>query len=122
MESRYFWLIEVLAGFGFVLGVQYGLKKMFGKRPGRTWSSGLGHLLQAPLTTLIWILVVLYFVDVVGRRIGVDIVTQYLGAMRRTAVVGCSAWVFFRWKKTFEQAIAIDPLKKVDLGTVRTVA
>ena len=45
----------------------------------------------------------------------------YLGALRKTAVIACAAWFFFRWKNEIEESLLADPTKKVDITTVRMV-
>jgi MscS family membrane protein len=124
MEMRYYWLIEALIGVGIVLGLQYGLKKILsrsGKADENSWRRSLGTILQPPMTVLIWILAALFFMDVIAEPVGLEIVVKYLSAVRKTAVVGCSAWVFFRWKKEFELTLATQPLKKVDGATIRVI-
>jgi len=123
MEIRYYWLIEAFIGIGIVLGLQYGIKKILSRRAKVDhWSQSLGKILQLPLTVLIWILATLFFIDAIAEPIGLGIAVKYLSAVRKTAVVGCSAWVFFRWKKEFEQVLATQPLKKVDGATIRVIS
>jgi MscS family membrane protein len=124
MGSNYFWLLEAFIGIGALIGLQYGVKKIIAhtaKKETHGWRQRLGSIFQPPLTLLIWVLVILYFVDVIGTHTGFEIAIKYLDALRKTTVVGCSAWLCFRWKKEFEISLAAHPIKKVDHTTIRIV-
>jgi MscS family membrane protein len=124
MSSNYFWVIKVLAGFLGVFGFQYGLKKiiaMAGKTKGESWRLRIAKILKPPVATLIWALFAVYVVSVCGKHFSFGFGIEYLSAVRKTAVVVCSAWLFFRWKNEIENTLLSDSSKKIDVTTVRIV-
>ncbi len=124
MESNYLWWIEALAGVVGLFGLQFGVKKIIslaGKNKGESWRFRIAKVFQPPLTVLTWILLSTYLLDVCGQHFGFDIALEYLGILRKTAIVACLAWFFFRWKNEIEESLLADPAKKVDITTVRMV-
>ena len=120
---RYDWLIEALIGVGVILTLQYGVRKILSRRKkAEGWHQNLVAILQPPLMVLIWVLLLLFFIDAIAGSIGFDVAAQYLSAIRKTAVVGCLAWAFFRWKKEFERALTHQPVKKIDGATIRVMS
>jgi MscS family membrane protein len=73
------------------------------------------------VTTLIWALFGIYLIGVIERHYDLGIAMEYLRAIRKTAVVACSAWLFFRWKNEIENTLLADHTKKIDATTVRMV-
>ncbi len=124
MISNYFWLLEALAGFLGVFALQYGIKKILSlasKTRGENWHLRIARILKPPVTTLIWALFAVHLVKVFGRHFDITFGMEYLGAIRKTALITCSAWLFFRWKNEMENALLSDSHKKVDATTVRMV-
>jgi MscS family membrane protein len=124
MESNYFWWIEALAGVACLFGLQFGVKKIIsrmGKNKGESWRLRTLKIFQPPLSVLIWSLLSLYVLDVCGQHFGFDIALEYLGALRKTSIIACTTWLCFRWKKEIEESLIADPVKKVDITTVRMV-
>ncbi|HUD01490.1 MAG TPA: mechanosensitive ion channel domain-containing protein [Rhabdochlamydiaceae bacterium] len=124
MTSNYFWLIKALAGFLGVFGLQYGINKIIslaGKNRGEGWRLRIARILKPPVTTLIWALFAVYLIGVLGKHYDLGIAGEYLRAFRKTAVVACSAWLFFRWKNEIESSLLADHTKKIDVTTVRMV-
>lgn len=124
MSANYFWWIEALVGVFALFGLQYGIKKWIGrmeKKGAEGWRCRIGKIIQLPLTVLIWALISFYLIEVFGRHFGFEIALENLGAFRKTAFVGCFAWLFFRWKKEVENAFLADPARKVDLMTVQII-
>ncbi len=124
MDSNYFWLLEALAGFAGVFGLQYGIKKMIslaGKSKGESWRLRIAKIFKPPVTSLLWALFGVYLVKVLGKQFEFNFGMEYLSSIRKTAVIVCSAWLFFRWKNEIENTLLSDPSKKVDVTTVRMV-
>ena len=124
MSSNYFWLIQALAGFLGVFGLQYGINKLIslaGKKKGEGWRLRIAKILKPPVTTLLWALYTVYLVKVFGKHFDFGSGMEYLSAVRKTAVIVCSSWLFFRWKNEIENNFLADPSKKVDVTTVRMV-
>lgn len=122
MDSNYFWLVGALAGFLGIFGIQYGLNKLIslaGKKKGEGWRLRIAKILKPPVTTLLWALYAVYLVKVFGKQFDFGSGMEYLGAVRKTAVIVCSAWLCFRWKNEIESSLLLDPSKKVDVTTVR---
>ena len=122
MDSNYFWLIGALAGFLGVFGIQYGMNKLIslaGKKKGEGWRLRIAKILKPPVTTLLWALYAVYLIKVFGKQFDFGSGMEYLSAVRKTAVIICSAWLFFRWKNEIENNLLTDPSKKVDMTTVR---
>src|ERR1700733_7691432 len=120
MSSNYFWMIKALAGFLGVLGLQYAFKKIIsvaGRKRGENWRLRIAKILKPPVTTLIWALFIVYLIGVFEKHSGFEFGREYLSAIRKTAVVVCSAWLFFRWKSEIENTLLSDPTKKVDVTT-----
>ncbi|HEX4840507.1 MAG TPA: mechanosensitive ion channel family protein [Rhabdochlamydiaceae bacterium] len=128
MVSNYFWLIETVAGFLGLYGIQYGINKLIslaGKKRGEDWRLRSVKILKPPVTTLLWALYGVYLIKVFGKHFDfgshVTSAMEYLGAVRKTAVILCSVWLFFRWKNEIERNLIVDHGKKVDVDTVRIV-
>ncbi|HEY5235317.1 MAG TPA: mechanosensitive ion channel family protein [Rhabdochlamydiaceae bacterium] len=124
MSSNYFWLIEALAGFLGVFGLQFGINKLIslaGKKKGENWRLRIAKILKPPVTTLLWALYAVYLIKVFGKHFDFGSGMEYLSAVRKTAVIVCSAWLFFRWKNEIENSLISDPSKKIDVTTVRMV-
>jgi len=124
MSSNYFWIIEALAGFIGVFGIQYSIKKIItwaGKKKDESWRLRIAKVLKPPVTTLLWALYAVYLVKLLGKHFDFGSGMEYLSAVRKTAVIVCSAWLFFRWKNEIENTLMVDPSKKVDTTTVRIV-
>ncbi len=113
MDSNFLWWIEALVGFGVLGALQYGLKKIITHTQSR-----IGKICMPPLTSLIWALGFLYFVDLLGHRWGLSIILNYLSALRKTVVIGAFLWLFFRWKTEIEKNLQT---KKVDITTVQMI-
>lgn len=125
MSSNYFWLIQALAGFLGVFGLQYGITKLIslaGKKKGEGWRLRIAKILKPPLTTLLWAFYAVYLIKVCGKHFDFSSGMEYLSAVRKTAVIVCSSWLFFRWKNEIENTLLSDPTKKVDVTTVRMVS
>ncbi len=73
------------------------------------------------MTTLLWALYAVYLVKVFGKHFDFGSGMEYLSAVRKTAVIVCSSWLFFRWKNEIENNLLADASKKVDVTTVRMV-
>ncbi len=124
MDSNYFWLIGAVAGFLGVFGLQFGMNKIIslaGKKKGESWRLRSAKILKPPVTTLLWVLYAVYLVKVFGKHFDFGSGIEYLSAMRKTAVIFCSSWLFFRWKNEIEKTLLADSSKKVDVTTVRMV-
>ncbi len=125
MNSNYFWWIEALLGIFALLVIQYAVKRVIAqaeKKNAAGWKARVGKIFRLPLTVLIWVLGAVYLTDVIGERAGFAIAIKYLDAIRKTAVVGCITWIFYRWKHEVEIAYLAQPVKKVDSTTVHMVA
>ncbi len=124
MSSNYFWLVQALAGFLGVFGLQYGIKKlisMAGKKKGEGWRLRIAKILKPPVTALLWALYAVYLIKVCGKHFDFGSGMDYLSSVRKAAVIVCSSWLFFRWKNEIETTLLADPSKKVDVTTVRMV-
>ncbi|HEX2580290.1 MAG TPA: mechanosensitive ion channel family protein [Rhabdochlamydiaceae bacterium] len=128
MSSNYFWLIEAAAGFLGLYGIQCGINKLIaltGKKKGEDWRLRSAKILKPPVTTLLWALYSVYLIKIFGKHFDFgshfSFVMEYLGAVRKTAVILCSVWLFFRWKNAIETNLIVEHAKKVDVNTVRVV-
>ncbi len=124
MDSKYFWIIEALIGVAILMAIQYGVRVALSRierQSRKGWRLHVGKIFRPPLTTLLWVLGALYLIDVVGEHIGFSIAVKYLDAFRKTAIVGCSAWMLYRWKDVIEQIFLAHPFKKVDVTTVQMI-
>lgn len=124
MISNYFWGVKILLGFLGVFGVQYGIKKILswaGKKRGENWHLRFATILMPPLSMLIWVLFGIFLMKVLGKHFEITYGMEYLGALRKSAVVVCFAWILFRWKNEIEHRLIADPVKKVDATTVQMV-
>lgn len=124
MHFTDYWWIEALLGFVALAAIQYGIKKIISraeKLNKEGWKARVGKIFRPPLSTLLWVLAALYAIDVIGDQVGFSIAVRYLGALRKTAVVGSSAWIFFRWKNEFEHALLTSHSTRVDLTTIKVV-
>jgi hypothetical protein len=102
MISNYFWMFKVLAGFIGVFGLQYGIKKILsvaGKKRGENWQFRIANILKPPITLLIWVLFAVYVIDVLGRHFDFNYGKEFLGALRKAAIIICSVWLFFPMEK-----------------------
>ncbi len=124
MDSNYFWWMEALLGIVALLAIQWGVKIAIArteKQNKQGWKSRVGKIFHLPLSLLIWVLGALYLIDVVGEPIGFSIAIKYLEPVRKTMVVGCITWIFYRWKHEVEEALLAQSVKKVDSTTIQMV-
>lgn len=124
MDSNYFWVVKVLAGFIGVFGFQYGIKKIIslaGKKRDESWRLRIAKILKPPVSMLVWVLFGVYLIGVFGKHFDFNYGREYLGAIRKATMVVCTAWLFFRWKDEIEHALLADPVKKIDVNTLRIV-
>jgi MscS family membrane protein len=124
MNLNNVWWFEALVGIVALIALQYGINRVISKTEveARTgWRTQVGKIFKPPLTALIWVMGIFYLMDVIGDRMGFSIAVKYLDALRKTVVVGCCTWSFFRWKREVEHSLLTHPVKKVDLTTVRMV-
>jgi MscS family membrane protein len=118
------WWIKVIFGMIALLAAQYGIKRILARAEEKNrqgWKARIGKIFRLPLTLLVWILGAIYLVDLLGEHVGLSVASQYLDALRKTMVVGCITWTFYRWKHEVELSILAQPTKKVDSTTVQMV-
>lgn len=124
MNSNYFWVFKIVAGFIGVFGLQYGIKKILslaGKKRGETWRFRIAKVLKPPVTVLIWVLFVVYAINILGQQFDFSYGMDFLSAIRKAAIIICSAWLFFRWENEIENVLLADSSKKIDVTTVRMI-
>jgi len=119
--NSYLWILEAVIGVSAVLGLQYGLKKIFTLiRKGKTTQS-LDQILHPPMTLMLWVFGIVYVMDVVGDHFGLKIVVSYLHPFRKAIFIGSFAWALLRWKNEYQKLLAAHPLRKVDVSTIEVV-
>jgi len=122
METNYIWWIEALIGILALVGVQYGIKKIVARnKKNHGWKERFGNIVQPPLTAFLWILGGFYFLHVLADKVGFGVVVEYIDTLRRAGIIGCFAWLFFRWKGEVERALSADPHRKIDLMTIKII-
>lgn len=105
MDFSQVWWVEALLGIVVLVGVQYGLALLLArieKHHLKGWKGQVGKIFRRPLTFFLWAIGALYLIDIVGDHLGFSIAMKYLDALRKTVVISCCTWVFYRWKNEVE--------------------
>ncbi len=122
MDSNNLWWIEALVSVFALVVLQFVVVKFLSKSDTKkAQGQRLKNIFKRPLTALIWVLGVLYLVDVIGKPLGFAIPISYVEVFRKTAVVCCFAWLFFRWKNEIEKTVLANPARTVDKAVVQAV-
>lgn len=119
------WILEILLGILAFGLAQYGVKALIArleKRYQTGWKARLGKILQIPLSSLFWILGILYLIDVIGDYTGFSSTDRYIHALQKASAIGCVVWIFYRWKREVELVFQKNPSKRVDLTTIQMVS
>jgi MscS family membrane protein len=123
--------IEALVGITLLLIVGYGIKQtacLIEKHSHGSVQKKLYQIVRLPLKVLLWFIGITYIIDIVGHRIGFWVAVDYIQLLRRAVVVGCIAWLLFRWKDELQKSILSSPTRKIDpttlqmLGRLSTIA
>ncbi len=119
------WIIEVGVGILVLIAANYAMKQImayFRKRSltgMHDWREKVDQIFYFPLYVMLWIIGVVYVVDIVGSQFGFQASLNYLKPLRNAAIVGCFGWCLVRWKTHFYSALLAkrrDEHKIVDLG------
>jgi MscS family membrane protein len=78
-------------------------------------------VLQAPTTLLLWVLGVSFVIDLLCRRLGFIIASEYVHSLRSAAIISIVAWLLLRWKRRYQDHLVSEGSKKIDLTTVAVV-
>lgn len=124
------WMHGLLEGVGGVLlflGLYFLIRRLirknqihFFERQHKIASLFLS-VLQAPMTLLLWVLGISFIIDLLFRRLGFIIASDYIHALRRAATVSIVAWLLLRWKQKYQDEILSEGSAKIDKSTVAVI-
>jgi MscS family membrane protein len=123
--ENYFWLIKIAVGILVLIAIQTVIKAaaLHAEKNHRTnWKARLGKIIGLPLSVLLWILGILYFLEIITTHTGFTIPTNYLHATQKAALVIYFTWIFYRWKKEAEHALRLSPSKRIDYTTLQIIS
>lgn len=98
------WIAEFLFLIAFLATLNGLLKRAITRsrkqalRTGNAWLAHMEEALSTPLTLLLWILLLTFSLDLLGRYFELKGTFLHLTAIRNGGVVICFTWFLFRWK------------------------
>lgn len=125
--SSYLWLIKILACVFVLILVQAGVMKMFKKLQGRNakhvhdWRHELDVIVRPPLAFILWVLGIIYVMDVMSQHLEVPLIPEYLAPIRKAAIVGALAWLLFRWKEEYQDSLLASKKGHHEITTIQLV-
>jgi MscS family membrane protein len=128
METwNYLWWVEVLIGLILLTLAQLGTRKVIQLiRRKETdsptnWRHRIGNIIQPPVTLVLWVIGIVYVIEVIGHRFGFSISVNYMHSFRNALIVGAIAWLILRWANEFQKSILAEGSKKIDATTIQMV-
>lgn len=121
------WWVEVLMGLLLLGLAQLGTRKIiqFIRRKDNgslvNWRYRIGNIIQPPVTLVLWVVGVVYVVEVIGHRFGFTISVDYMHSFRNAFVVGAVSWLVLRWANEFQQSLLAEGSKKIDATTIQMI-
>jgi MscS family membrane protein len=122
--TDYIWLVKLGVFLLLILFVNICLKQIIlhfkrrAKYKEHDWRTHLDYVFLTPLHTLLWILFAALLISLVAPLIGIEITSLFFSMVRNSAVIGCMAWFFLRWKKVFQRSLsALQSRGKLNLDT-----
>jgi len=121
------WIIEVVVGVLVFFLANFVMKKIMGYFRKRSlsetydWRGKVDQIFYLPLHIMLWIVAVVYVIDIIGSQAGFQPSLNYLKPLRNALVVGCLGWAVVRWKTHAQSALLAkkqDEHKALDLGMV----
>jgi MscS family membrane protein len=127
--NNHLWVVEILIGVIALIAVNYLVKGIVKHVRQRAlshplgWKQRLDHIFFPPLQVLLWILGLIFVLEITSTRYGVSPFESYLNAVRSTGIVVCLIWLLLRWKKEIQQGLLAKErgAKKVDAAFVHVV-
>lgn len=124
------WIFEILIGVGIIVLANFILKRTiiyFKKRllsEHSHWKERIEGIFYRPMHVLLWLFGIIYVLSVLTRRFGFFDIMEYLGPLRKVAIVICFAWALLRWKGALHHILTTrgHPKHKIDLGTVNVLS
>lgn len=123
--TSYLWVIKIVVCIFALSLIQYGVMKFFKKLCGRNarhehdWRHQLDVIIRPPLTFLVWLLGIVYVMDVMCQHLDVPLIPAYLAPVRKAGVVGALAWLLFRWKEEYQSSIMATKTAHSDITTIQ---
>lgn len=125
------WFLEILIGLFVFWLLNYAMKRLIRHFRRRAlpkmhdWKEKLDEIIYLPLHVVIWVVAVVYVVDVISIRFDFPFLSDYLEPFRNAAIVGCLGWLLLRWKKEFENTLIAKRQyeeKAIDAGTIQILS
>lgn len=122
------WIVKVVVTIAVVIFahtfirffINFLKKKSILKR--YDWKKRIDYVLLKPLILIIWVLGVVYVVDVIANQFGFKWFLDYLVPVRDGTIVVFFAWLLFRWKNVFHHSILASPKRKIDAATLHLIS
>ena len=125
--SSPFWWVELLIGILLLVVAHFTSKKILHavqkkeKENPASWRAYIGHVIQPPITLVLWIIGIVYVVEVLGHRFSFLISISYVHAFKKSLIVGATAWLILRWFKEIQHSILAESSRKIDATTVQMI-
>ncbi len=121
------WLVEVVIGLALLTVVQLGIRKVIQvirkkqMESPMNWRHRIGSIIQPPVTLVLWVVGIVYVVEVIGHRFGFSISVNYMHSFRNALVVGGASWLVLRWANEVQKSLLADGSRRVDATTIQMV-
>ncbi|MFS8564414.1 MAG: mechanosensitive ion channel family protein [Rhabdochlamydiaceae bacterium] len=121
------WWVEILIGLLLLTIVQLGTRKIICvirkkqmKSP-LNWRYRIGSIIQPPMTLVLWVVGVVYAIEIIGQRFGFVISVTYMHSFRNALIVGAVSWLILRWANDCQKSLLLEGSRKVDITTIQMI-
>lgn len=97
------WVLEIVVVVVSLLLINLLIKKVILKSPQET---ELEHALVLPARVLLWILLISFGLDLIGRKLNLGGMFLSVESIRNVGIVVCLSWFLLRWKKVIHAALS----------------
>ncbi len=124
---NHLWWVEVLIGIALLVIAQIATRKIihFIRKKDvdspLNWRHRTAHIVQPPVTLVLWAVGIVYVVEVIGHRFGFSISVSYMHSFRNALVVGSISWLVLRWASEFQKSLLAEGSKKIDATTIQMI-
>lgn len=127
--NNHLWIVEIVIGIVALIAVNFlckGIVQHIRQRSmshSKDWKQRLDHIFFPPVQILLWILGLIFVLEITSSRYGFSPFENYLNAVRSTGIVVCLSWLLLRWKKEIQHSILERDrgVKKVDAAFIQMV-
>lgn len=110
IEQEITWILEIAIGLSLIVALGFGLKHFLKYVRRRflslspEWREKIDYIVLKPIKYFLWVLGVLYAVDIVARKLHFTVLAGHIVPLRNIALTLAIAWLVLRWRNAFQQS------------------